>query len=66
MRFNIALKTSSGELAFMTSSHNITKDKIQRGNYELTAIIPKHLLNTNRYIIAINAGIPGYKYIFKQ
>jgi len=66
MRFNIAVKTSSGELAFMTSSHELTKERINKGVYELYAGIPPNLLNINRYIIALNAGIPGYKYIFKQ
>ncbi len=65
MRFNLTLKTTSGEIAFVTSSHNITKNKIEKGEHTLKLKIPANLLNTTRYILAINAGIPGYKYIFK-
>lgn len=65
MRFNLAVKTTSGITAFATSSHNITKNRIEKGEHCLYLKIPANLLNKNRYILSLNAGIPGYKYIFK-
>jgi lipopolysaccharide transport system ATP-binding protein len=65
MRFNIGIKTTFGELAFMTSSHEITKEKFKKGVYMLKAQIPRKLLNAKRYLVTINAGIPGYRFIFK-
>jgi len=64
MRFNLTLKTISGEIAFVTSSHNLTKSKIKDGEYVLQTKIPANLLNTTRYTLTLNAGIPGYKPIF--
>lgn len=65
MRFNIKLKTVTGEVAFMTSSHNVTKNEIIKGKYTLELKIPPFLLNNLRYAIVLNAGIPGVNAIIK-
>lgn len=65
IRFNIKLKTVTGEVAFTTSSHNLTKSGIEKGEYVLELKIPPFLLNNLRYIIVLNAGIPGVNAIIK-
>lgn len=65
MRFNLRVKTTSAEDVFVTSSHYLTKDGVAAGNYVLQLKIPSFLLNTNRYILNINAGIPGRKVIIE-
>lgn len=64
MRFNLSVKTTTGEIVFVTSSHDLTKEEIKKGQYKLSLIIPAYLLNKMRYILIINAGIPGRKIIF--
>jgi homopolymeric O-antigen transport system ATP-binding protein len=63
MRFNLAVNTTSAETAFMTSSHQITKEIVKKGTHYLELLIPSFLLNRARYILKINAGIPGKKVI---
>ena len=65
MRFNSALKTTTDILVFMTSSHELTKELVSKGQHQLKFMIPSNLLNNRRYIITINAGIPGYKFIIE-
>ncbi len=65
-RFNIWLKTAYGEIAFISSSHNLTQHISETGDYAIQTKIPKNLLNTKQYIIALNCGIPGVEYIIKE
>ncbi len=66
MRINLWIKTVSGIIAFGTSSHELTKDRLDKGIYKIKAIIPPGLLNTGRYILGINIGIPGVKFLVKN
>ncbi|MBR9845538.1 MAG: ABC transporter ATP-binding protein [Algicola sp.] len=66
MRFNIAFKSTSGIVAFATSSHSLTRDTLKRGEQCLEVEIPKFLLNKMRYVITLNAGIPGRKFLVKS
>ncbi|TXE17134.1 ABC transporter ATP-binding protein [Psychroserpens burtonensis] len=61
MRFNLSVKNSFGVVAFVTSSHELTKDSIVKGRHTLRMFIPAFLLNNMQYTLAINAGIPGRK-----
>ena len=61
LRFNMILKTTSSEIVFATSSHELTKDGIEKGEHTLSLNIPSYLLNKIRYVIVISAGIPGRK-----
>lgn len=64
-RFNINFESTHGEVIFASSSHSLTKEIIEPKNYNLKLEIPKYLLNKKTYIISINSGIPGVKFIFK-
>ncbi|WP_456377843.1 ABC transporter ATP-binding protein [Lutibacter sp.] len=63
MRFNLAVKTTTAEIVFVTSSHNLTKELVNKGIHKLELQIPSFLLNKTRYILRVNAGIPGKKVI---
>ncbi len=65
MRVNIRLKTMDDEIVFMSSSHQLTKNNMFKGIHTLEMRIPFFLLNNRRYILNMNAGIPGYKYIIR-
>lgn len=65
MRFNLAFKSSMDVVAFATSSHHITRNKITKGNHILEVEIPKFLLNKMRYTVSLNAGIPGEKFLIR-
>jgi lipopolysaccharide transport system ATP-binding protein len=59
MRFNLSVKNSYGVVAFATSSHELTKAGVTKGEHTLKLTIPKFLLNKTQYTLTINAGIPG-------
>ena len=63
MRFNLGLKTISGEDVFVSSSHSLTRDGVEKGKHVLELRIPAFLLNTKRYILNLSSGIPGKKVI---
>ena len=65
MRFNLTVKTTTAEIVFITSSHELTKELVLKGNHELELSIPSFLLNKTRYILGINAGIPGRKVLIE-
>ncbi|MBZ9729737.1 ABC transporter ATP-binding protein [Salegentibacter sp. JZCK2] len=65
MRFNLKVKTTSGEDVFVTSSHFVTKGGVEKGVHELQLEIPAFLLNMKRYVFSLNAGIPGHKIIIE-
>jgi len=64
-RINVWFKTIQGEIAFVSSAHYLVKNITKAGVYTLTVEIPKDLLNSGRYIIAINAAVPGVYWIVK-
>ncbi|MDP5081409.1 MAG: ABC transporter ATP-binding protein [Winogradskyella sp.] len=59
MRFNLTVKNSYGVVAFVTSSHELTKAGVAKGEHKLKITIPNFLLNKTQYTLTINAGIPG-------
>ncbi|UPS91686.1 ABC transporter ATP-binding protein [Bizionia sp. M204] len=59
MRFNLSVKNTYGVIAFVTSSHELTKLGIAKGEHTLKLIIPEFLLNKTQYTLTLNAGIPG-------
>ena len=61
MRFNLSLKDTSGAIAFVTSSYELTKSGIKQGKQHLKLEIPSFLLNKKRYILTVNAGIPDVR-----
>ena len=65
LRFNLRVKTSQQEDVFLTTSHEITKSGISPGEYTLKLTIPKYLLNKKRYLLAVNAGIPGKEIVIE-
>ena len=65
MRFNLTVKNTSQVVAFSTSSHDITQEGIAKGLHRLQLTIPSYLLNNTRYILMINAGIPGAKILIE-
>ncbi len=62
-RFNIWLKTIYDEIAFVASSHFITKEVCEPAIYELELTVPGNFLNTRNYIVGLNCGIPGQEVI---
>ena len=60
-RFNITLKSTQDEIVLRTSSHDLTKSYMKKGEHVLSCIIPSRFLNRTRYVVNINAGIPGVK-----
>ena len=65
MRFNLTFKTTEEVIVFKTSSYDLTKERIEKGIYSLELVIPSFLLNKTRYIVEINAGIPGREIIIE-
>lgn len=63
VRFNLLVRTTSGEDVFTTSSHLITKEGIEEGRNVLSLVIPSYLLNERNYVFIVNAGVPGRKVI---
>jgi lipopolysaccharide transport system ATP-binding protein len=59
MRFNLTVKNSYGDIAFATSSHELTKTGVKEGEHKLKLVIPAFLLNKMQYTLTINCGIPG-------
>ncbi len=64
-RINLFFKTVVGDIVFVSSSHNLTQNLSETNTYELIVEVPENLLNSTRYIVAINIGIPGVEYIIK-
>lgn len=64
-RINVWFKGTQGEIAFVSSAHYLLKNATDSGEYLLTVEVPPNLLNGIRYIIAINAAIPGVYWIVK-
>ncbi len=64
-RINVFFHTIYGEVAFGSSSHHLTGKSFLTGDYKLAVEVPENLLNQKPYLIYVNAGIPGIKYIFK-
>ncbi|MEZ4802518.1 MAG: polysaccharide ABC transporter ATP-binding protein [Gelidibacter sp.] len=61
MRVNINFYNISGTLAFVTSSHELTRGGLDIGIHYLELLIPSFLLNKIRYNLVLNAGIPGQR-----
>jgi lipopolysaccharide transport system ATP-binding protein len=59
MRFNLSVKNPYGVIAFVTSSHELTKICLKEGEHILRVVIPAFLLNKTQYTLTLNAGIPG-------
>ncbi len=65
MRINLSVKNSYGVVAFVTSSHELTKSGISKGEHTLKLIIPAYLLNKTQYTLTLNAGIPGKRVLIE-
>jgi lipopolysaccharide transport system ATP-binding protein len=65
MRFNLSVKNSYGVVAFVTSSHELTKAGVTKGEHKLKLTIPDFLLNKMQYTLTINAGIPGNRVLIE-
>ncbi|GEM_PF-2299568 len=68
MRINLALLTLQGEIAFVTTDHNVRNEEVQPGNYKSICTIPGGLLNIGKYIVKVGGGIPSVKVLlpFKE
>jgi lipopolysaccharide transport system ATP-binding protein len=65
MRFNLSVKNAYGVVAFVTSSHELTKAGVTKGEHKLKLTIPDFLLNKTQYTLTINAGIPGNRVLIE-
>lgn len=66
VRINLGVVSSEGQLLFLTSSHEMTKEMLKAGEHRFDVVIPKNLLNQGKYMISLGAGIPGQKVLLKQ
>lgn len=64
-RFALIIETLSDERVFVSSDYQITADKIKKGIFILSVVIPKKLLNNIDYKILVSGAIPGEKYFFQ-
>ncbi|MEM9446969.1 MAG: ABC transporter ATP-binding protein [Cyanobacteria bacterium P01_E01_bin.6] len=60
-RFVLQILTPEGIVAFASTNHLQQEEILQEGKYKTLCSIPKNIFNKNKYIVRINAGIPGIK-----
>ncbi len=65
LRFNVLFESTSGEAAFCTSSHYVTKHLVERGAYELVCEVDKNLLADRIYNVFLGVDCPGSHTILK-
>ena len=61
MRFVLHVLTPEGIVVLASTNHLNQDDTVLPGHYHTSCVLPKNLFNKNKYIIKINAGIPGVK-----
>ncbi len=62
-RVNFSFETMTSEIAFIASSQKITMKDFRNGEYRLSVVVPKDILNYTKYIVYINIDVPNKKVI---
>lgn len=62
-RFQLALRTPEGEVAFKTTDHKMRPDTDSPGRYRSSATIPPNLLNRRNYTVVLSFDIPNVRWI---
>ena len=63
MRMNLMFQDNKGEIAFITTSHSTTKNRLSPHKYMIICTIQPNLLNAIDYKLFLNIGIPGFRKI---
>lgn len=65
-RLNVSVMDTNHIVIFTTSTHDAEPLKKTEGRYICKAMLPANFFNTGKYILQLQAGIPGVKQLFES
>jgi lipopolysaccharide transport system ATP-binding protein len=65
-RMSVFLSTQEGEVAFISTDHQVVPDQLDVGVYRSTCTIPGGLLNQRVYVVGVSWDIPAVRIVFPR